>query len=206
MRILKKLFAPLTAALAALQFMSPLPLSAARNFANYAILAQADSPVFITLCRAWISDTTYGNINYYINAAMSFRNQFLDNIVAIRFRYDLYSTFDEHLGSLYGSKEGTYSPRALIEPRGNIMGLTLPDFSWINIHDNATQIQCSVATVKFANGLVWQASKVNGANASGLNSGGSTTETSVAIKKDSTSSAVAVFQGHPISCKVSLKG
>ena len=144
------------AILAALIILSTVPASAARNFSKYAVLPQPEAPIQITYCQAWITDTDVGNVDYYINSAMTFRDQGDKTATAVRFRLDLYNSFNEHLTSLYGTKEGTFSPDVLIQPRSGIIG-TAPDFSWINIWDSSTQVLCSVDTVAFSDGTVWRA-------------------------------------------------
>jgi len=132
---------------------------AARNFSKYAVLPQPEAPVQITLCAAGVQDSDVGNVDYYIVTEVTFQDTTAyQTATAVRFRFDLYNSFNEHLTALYGIKEGTFSPGVLIQPKsGGIMNVTLPDFSFINIWDTATQIICSVDTVAFSDGTIWRA-------------------------------------------------
>ena len=54
-----------------------------------------NGPVQIETCKAWLSDTSVGNRNYYISQAVSFENGASQPIVAVRFAFQVLDPFGQ---------------------------------------------------------------------------------------------------------------
>jgi hypothetical protein len=149
-----------------------------------AMLPQPNSPIALTACFAYLNDTDVGNINYYLDVATSFVNRSSKTAAAVRVRFDVLDAFYAPLRQLrltYNSasyspgeghmvnvdptvKQDTIVP-GLPDPPGfsayvdhyNSIPHYAEDGNFINTTDTAAGIICSIDTVEFADGTVWQA-------------------------------------------------
>lgn len=134
------------------------------------ILAQTHSPVLIRQCISGITESEAGNSNYYIDFAGVFANRTGKDIKAFRLRFDVFGTFNEHLETLYGTEQDgvlAYDTDNALKSTGptdiggQIVGSAdeyIPTWQFINTHDTAAYIVCSVDTVRFHDGHMWEAS------------------------------------------------
>lgn len=123
-----------------------------------AVAPQPNSPIQINDCFGGLSDTDVGNVDYYVNEAVMFTNGSETTVNAIRFRFDFYTVFGEHLAERYGTDTGTFSPGVLIDHAHNHLGVAVPLWQSINIWPSIAAIVCSVDTVAFSGGQLWHAS------------------------------------------------
>lgn len=121
------------------------------------VMPQNNSPIQISECFGGLTDTDVGNINYYVEQSVIFMNTSNRPVVAVRFKFDFYDAFSEHLGERYGTDTGTFSPGALIDHAHNHIGGVMGYWSSINIWPSITAIRCSVDTVRFDDGSIWDA-------------------------------------------------
>jgi len=128
------------------------------------IAIQPTSPIGITNCFAGLADTSVGNVDYYVWESVQFVNVADATVTAIRFRFDLSTSFDEPLTSLFGTMDGEFSHGVNIDKAHAPIGTITADWSNINIWPGAHQIVCSVDTVRFANGQIWKAKPSQRAN------------------------------------------
>lgn len=134
------------------------PASAAETLYTR-IASQPTSPVQIIDCNSALLDTRVGNIDYYLAAAVAFKNISPKTATAIEFGFGEFDVFSSFLGGTAGQMTGTYSPNVEIDPRKNpITNLPWPMWQWINLYDTVNTVRCSVDKVLFDDGTIWNAS------------------------------------------------
>jgi hypothetical protein len=133
------------------------PVAAYANQTLAAFSPPSSSPVVINACGASLSDTSVGNVNYYVNNAVKFTNTSDKPVVAVRFRFDLLDAFAQPLRTLTGDVTGYFSPGVLIEPHYNITAERFDTNVWstININPNIAEVRCSVELVRFEDDSTW---------------------------------------------------
>lgn len=132
------------------------------------VRSQPESPVQINECFGGLSDTDVGNVDYYVNEAVIFTNKSETTVNAIRFRFDFYNVFGEHLDERYGTDTGTFSPNVLIDHAHNHLGVAVPEWQSINIWPSIAAIVCSVDTIAFSDGQLWHAGEARQTALTGL--------------------------------------
>jgi hypothetical protein len=148
-------FRRLAVCLAAAAVALPL-LASADSALEVRVLDQTAAPIEITRCWAQLKDSNVGNIDYYLQGAVAFRNVSDKTARAIEFAFGQYDVFGAPLGISTGTLEGTYSPGVDINPRSNsITGQPLAQWSWLNLHGTTRIVQCAVSRVLFADGTQW---------------------------------------------------
>lgn len=128
------------------------------------IISQSDAPITINSCPTWLTDTDVGNYNYYLRETVAFTNNSDVVARAVRFRFSLFTTFNEHIDDLYATVQGNFSPGTLIDythPKAAAWFVTAGRADaalWqsINIWPSLATIQCSVDTVAFIDGSTWR--------------------------------------------------
>jgi len=157
------------------------PLAARADSTGVAtgIIAVRNAPVSIQACAAGWTDLGYSMLS--VGESVSFVNRALEPVVAVRFRFELRTTFGEELDTHYGTSEGLYSTNVLIEStrHGDKRFYPAPH-----------SILCSVDTVKFRSGRMWQVG-----------------DPPVPLVTSSTSESATTSSGkadHPATCKVTL--
>ena len=133
------------------------PVAAYANQTLAAFSPPSSSPVVINACGASLSDTSVGNVNYYVNNAVKFTNTSDKPVVAVRFRFDLLDAFAQPLRTLTGDVTGYFFPGVLIEPHYNITAERFDTNVWstININPNIAEVRCSVELVRFEGDSTW---------------------------------------------------
>jgi hypothetical protein len=124
----------------------------------------ANSPIRLDECRVESQDAD-GVSNFYIASSVSFTNLGPETATAVRFKFDISNPFGDYLGSKFLTQEGTFSPGARIAYQG-----------WheaIANYGSSGTAKCSVDTVRFSDGTVWQAGEPAPQAASGTASGAS---------------------------------
>ncbi len=131
------------------------PASAAESLA-VTILAQPTSPIQIVDCNARLLDTRVGNVDYYLAAAVAFKNTSTKTATAVEFGFSEFDVFGTFLGGTAGQVTGTYSTGAELDPRKNpFTNLPWPMWSWVNLYDSVNTVRCSVLKVLFDDGSQW---------------------------------------------------
>lgn len=121
--------------------------------------ANATSPIELNACKAWLSDTSVGNVNYYINEEVAFTNRTQKHVVAVRFLFGVRDAFGELRRMLSGDTTGDFAPGVLIQPKVDRVVTGMPTSqAWqaINLTPNAADVICGVQLVRFDDGTVWK--------------------------------------------------
>ena len=114
-----------------------------------------NGPVQIETCKAWLSDTSVGNRNYYISQAVSFENGASQPIVAVRFAFQVLDPFGQPVRTMTGDATGTFAPQVLIQPGFRQGGAVGNSWTAINISPSIDSVVCDVQLVRFADGTLW---------------------------------------------------
>lgn len=142
---------------------------------NMAVLNQPKVPVKLIACYASLTDTDVGNGDYYLDVATQFQTTSAKEISAIRIRFDALDTFYTKLGTYAatyqaGAKMQPYEGRPIEGPY--VAGyMRMPthddrnhgwasDADFINTTSTVAGVICSVDTIKFADGSIWQAPRL----------------------------------------------
>lgn len=153
-------------------FLALLLLAAAPAMADMlavGIVAQGNSPIIIQRCLSGLTNSEVGNTNYYIDFAGTFKNRTDKAIKAFRLRFDVFNDFNEHVDTLYGTEQDGVAPYATddnvkstasIDPSSSYGSADeyLSAWQFINTHETASYVVCSVDTVRFTDGPMWRAS------------------------------------------------
>lgn len=154
-------------------FMTLLPLLCAQASATLptAVHTIATSPIRIDRCISGLRDTSVGNTNYYLDFGAMFTNTSSSVVTAVRLRFDVFNSFNEHLRTVYGTDdELSMNPNdtkddivhntrmeQMTTAQGESFATFLPTWEFVNINDTAAKFVCSVDTVLFQNQNQWHA-------------------------------------------------
>ena len=129
------------------------------------ITSSGSSPVQIEICNAALIDKPGpGGLlvseltkkrNYYIAAAVDFRNISPHALNAVRFVFDVHDTFDATTETLGLDWLGTFAPNVVIHARSNLAG-TVGAVAQQNTSGSATTVVCHVEFARFSDGRVWK--------------------------------------------------
>lgn len=136
-----------------------------------AVVSLTGNPVYIQHCYWGRRDTDVGNKDYYNDFGVIFTNAGDKPITAVRFRFDYFNAFSEHLGTEYGIDSHPLGPgqtRNDAQANQKYEAFTLkagfeailPSWEAINTVPTANKVICSVYTVAFADGTKWQADEI----------------------------------------------
>ena len=147
--------------------MASAPQARASDVIRVLVRRQPDAPLRLDDCKAYINDTDVGNVDYYLDIAADYTNVDPKNrmIDAVRLRFDLFDDFYDSLRTVYGDDSDPISGGQSSRPMGHDTPFEsfahttayVPDWEFINTTDTARNLICSVDTVRFDDGTIWQA-------------------------------------------------
>jgi hypothetical protein len=115
----------------------------------------------VTINNCFVSywNSNSGISNYWLGETLAFTNTSSQVITAIRFKFSLFTAFNEVITTRYATDTGTFSPNIKINRiEFNLVGNAVPYWSEINIWPEADHSYCAIDTVRYVDGSIWHAS------------------------------------------------
>lgn len=141
-----RLAATAAAACAALVcLMLPVPRASANQPLDAVTRNYADAPVWLGDCKAALTDTEFGNVDYYVHPTVTIMNLGRKDVIAVKVQFRTLNSFDEKLDEYIGLSDHRVQPEYQYDT----------EWDFLNLYSTAKKVICEVYAVRFSDGTTW---------------------------------------------------